>query len=104
MSSPMDLDELECASPRRRTSLAAHLCVDRLDQGTLAHATCAPQQRVVGGKPLGEAQRVVEEHIAHPVDALEQAERHAIDLGHGQEGLWLGLPNEGLRLVEVWLS
>ncbi len=100
----MDFDELERSRLGRRPDLAADLGMDRLDQGALARAPRAPEQRIVGGEPLGEAGGVVEERVPHPVDALEQADGQAIDRHDGQERLRLGLPNEGLRPVEVGLS
>ena len=82
---------------RAEPELAAHLGVRRLDERRLAHAARAPQQRVVGGQALGEAARVVEQLLGGAVDALEQAERLAVDVRHGQEGLGRCLPDEGLR-------
>jgi hypothetical protein len=87
----MDLDEL------KPLDLAMH----GLDERALAHAACAPQQRIVGGQPPREALRVGKERIAHAVDALEQRKRHAVDIGNGQEGLRLGLPHEGVACLEV---
>ena len=60
--------------------LAAHLGVRGLHQRRLAHAARAPQQGVVGGQALGEAARVVEQLLGGAVDALEQAERLAVDV------------------------
>ena len=61
----MDLDELE---------LAAGLVVDEmmrgLDERALAHAARAPQQRVVGGQPLGEALGILDQDVARQIDAL----------------------------------
>ena len=47
------------------------------------------------------SQRVDQEGVAHPVDALEQGKRHAVNLGHGQEAVRLGLLDKGLRRIEV---
>jgi len=44
------------------------------------------------------------ERVAHAVDALEQGKRHAVDVSDRQEGLGLGLPDEGFCLVEVRLA
>jgi hypothetical protein len=44
------------------------------------------------------------EHVAHPVDALEQGKRHAIDRRDWQKRLWFSLPDEGFSLVEVGLA
>ena len=101
MSSRWNLDELESAGLRRR--LAAYSRMHRLDEGTFPRTAGAPQKRVVGGKAAREADGVVVERIAHAVDALEQGERHAIDVCDRQKGLRLGLPDEGFSLVEVGL-
>ena len=58
----MDLDELQ----------PGDLSMRGLDQRALAHAPRAPQERVVGGKAAGEAQRVGKERLARTVDALQQ--------------------------------
>src|SRR4029077_4039924 len=94
----MDLDELQRA--RLRLRLAADCRMHRLDEGALAGAAGAPQKRIVGGKAAREADSVVVEHVTHPVDALEQGKRHAIDVSDGQKGLRLGLPDESFSLVE----
>ena len=47
--------------------------VDRLDQRALAHAARAPEEHVVGRQAAGEALGVLEQDVAHPVDALEEA-------------------------------
>ncbi len=66
------------------TSACGALGVDRgmhrLDQRALAHAARAPQQRVVGGQPVGEAPRVGEQDVAHPVDPAQQPDLDAADL------------------------
>src|SRR5262245_48246740 len=87
----MDFHELE----------PGDLAMDCLDQRTLAHAASAPQQRVVGGKALSEAERVGEERIAHAVDALEQRQLHAVDVGYRLKAPALGLPDEGLGGGEI---
>ena len=84
-----------------QASLPAHLGLRGLDQRRLAHAARAPQQGVVGRQALGEAARVVEQLLGGPVDALEQAERLAVDVRHGQEGLRARLPHEGLGRGEL---
>src|SRR5262249_47968853 len=87
----MNLDELE----------ALHYAMHRLDQRALAHAACAPQQRIVGRKPAGETLCVGEQRIAHAVDALEQREGHAVDIGNRNEASRLGMPGEGVACREV---
>ena len=83
------------------TSLSpADLAMHGLDERALAHAARAPQQRVVGGQAAGEALRIGKQGIAHPVDALQQRKRHAVDLDDGEEGFGLGLPDEGIGRPE----
>ena len=48
------------------------LGVHGLDQRGLAHAACAPEQRVVGRQAAREAQGVLEQDFALAFDALEQ--------------------------------
>ena len=52
------------------------LGMGRLDQRGLAHAACAPQQGVVGRQATGEALGVLDQGVARPVDAGEQAHLH----------------------------
>ena len=106
MSSRWISTSLRSGLPFRRAEpeLAAHLGVRGLHQRRLAHAARAPQQGVVGGQPLREAARVVEQLLGGAVDALEQAERLAVDVRHRQEGLRRGLPHVGLALLEVRLG
>jgi hypothetical protein len=95
----VDFDELQ----RRARTVAGNLAMNRLDQRTLAHAAGAPEQRIVGRQSFGEARGVLQQRIAHPVDALEQPERQAINFGDGQEGRRLRLPDKGLGLVKIGL-
>ena len=81
--------------------LLAHLGVGGLDQRGLAHAARAPQQGVVGGQAAGEPARVVEQLLGRAVDALEQAQRLAVDVGDGQEGLRRSLPHERFRCGKI---
>ena len=53
--------------------------VRRLDQRRLAHAARAPEQRVVGRQAAREALGVLDQNVAHPVDALEQRHLDAVD-------------------------
>src|SRR5262249_38656418 len=87
----MNLDELE----------ALHLAMYRLDERALAHAACAPQQRIVGREPAGEALGVGDQRIAHAVDAFEQREGYAVDIGDRNETSCLGMPNEGVVDREI---
>ena len=47
----------------------------------LAHAACAPEQRVVGGKSAREPLGIGEQGVTRDIDALQQAKWHAIDRG-----------------------
>ena len=75
--------------------------VDRLDQRALAHAAGTPQQRVVGRQAVGEAARVLEQRLGHPLDAAQQVERHAGDPRHRPQPLAPRLPDEGVGCIEV---
>ncbi len=59
--------------------------VRRLDQRRLAHAARAPEQHVVGGQAGGEALGVVEQDVAHAVDAADQADIDPVDAVHRLE-------------------
>src|SRR5262245_52775928 len=87
----MNLDELE----------VLYLAMHCLDERALAHAACAPQQCIVGGKPAGEALGVCEQRIAHAVDAFEQREWHAVDIGDRNEASRLGMPDEGVARRKI---
>ena len=76
----MNLDQLEVI---RRLALDVDIGMRRLHQRGLSHAARAPQQRVVGGQTVGKAFGVLDQDVAHPVDALEQAEVDAADAGDG---------------------
>ena len=69
--------------------------MDRLDQRTLAHAPGAPQQGVVSRQAGGETPGVVEQDIAHPVDALEQRQIDGVDRVDRLQGAGLRVPDEG---------
>ena len=73
----------------------------RLDQRRLAHAARAPQQRVVGRQPAREALGVLDQHVAHAVDALEQRHLDAIDLGDRDEPPPVRMPGERVGGVEI---
>ena len=70
-----------------------------LDQRGLAHAARAPQQRVVGGQAVGEALGVLDQDVAHPVDALEQAEVDPADARHRRQPP-VRVPDKGVRGAE----
>jgi len=87
----VDFDELQ----------PGDLAMDGLDQRALAHAARAPQKGIVGGKAAGEAKRVGKERIAHAVDTPKQGQGHSIDIAYGLKALGLGLPDKGIRGVEI---
>ena len=70
-----------------------------LDQRGLAHAARAPQQRVVGGQAVGEALGILDQDVAHPVDALEQAEIDPVDARHRRQPP-VRVPDEGVGGAE----
>ena len=71
----MNFDELEPGVRMR----GADRGVRGLDQRGFAHAARAPQQRVVGRQAAGEALGILDQKIAHPVDALEQRHLDTVD-------------------------
>ena len=71
------------------------------DQRRLAHAARAPQQRVVGRQARGEALGVLDQHVAHAVDALEQRHVDAVDARHRREPAPVGMPDEGIGGGEI---
>ncbi len=92
----MDLNEDEGSGAR-----AVDLAVHRLDQRTLPGAARAPQEDVVGGKAGGEAARVVEQNVSHPVDAAQEIEIDTIDGINRLEPLAVGMPHESIGGVNV---
>jgi len=80
--------------------LGVHGGMHGLDQGTLAGAARSPEQGIVGRQALGESPRVVEQDIAGPIDAAQQVEIDAADLGNSLEPGAVGMPDEGISLVE----
>ena len=89
----VDLDQLQ---PAFADAATVDLGVRRLDQRRLAHAARPPQQRVVGGKAAREAHRVVEQEVAHAVDAVQQRDVDPVDLGDRLERAAVGAPDEGV--------
>ena len=94
----MDFDQLEAA---RDVLLAVDRGVRRLDQRRLAHAARAPQKRVVGGQRAGEAPGVLDQKVAHPVDAAQERDVDAVDARDGRQRAAVGAPDEGFRGVEI---
>jgi hypothetical protein len=76
------------------------VAVDRrmrcLDQRRLAHAARAPQKRIVGRQAVGETARVVDQDVAHTVDAADQLDLDAIHMRHGFQQAALGRPDEAI--------
>ena len=88
----VNLDQLQAIG---RLAIDIDAGMRRLDQRRLAHAARAPQQRVVGGISVGEAFGVLEQDVAHPVDALEQAEIDAVDARDRRQPP-IRVPDEGI--------
>ena len=95
----VDLDQLETAGD---ALLAVDRGVRRLDQRRLAHAARAPQERIVGGERAGESAGVLDQEIAHPVDAAQERDVHAVDALNRRQRAAIGAPDERFRRVEIW--
>ena len=72
-----------------------------LDQRRLAHAARAPQEHVVGGEAGGEALGVVDQDVAHAVDAADQPDIDAIDAVNRFKQAGIGSPDEAVGCVEI---
>src|SRR5262249_8575172 len=92
----MDFDQHPRARPR-----PVELAVHRLDERALAGAAGAPQKDVVGGKARGKAPRIVEQDVAHAVDAAQELEIDAIDRGYRLQPFGIGMPDEGVGGADV---
>jgi hypothetical protein len=88
----VNLDQLE---PVGRLAVDIDAGMRGLDQRRLAHTARAPQQRVVGGQAIGKTLGVLDQDVAHPVDALEQAELDAADARHRRQAA-VRVPDEGV--------
>ena len=89
----MDFDQFQAPSGEFR--------VDGLDEGAFAHAARAPEQGVVGRKPARETFRIVEQKIAHAVDAAQKRQFDAVDLRHRLHRRRRGVPDKGVGGVEI---
>ncbi len=78
----MHFHELE-----RVADLLGHRRMGGFDQRGLAHAARAPQQHIVGGKAGGETIGVVEQNVAHMIDALDEREIDAVRPRDGHQML-----------------
>ena len=56
---------------------------------------------LLAGNPKRKVQRVGQQRIAHPVHGLEKCQRHAVDLRHGGEAVFLRQPDERFRGGEI---
>ncbi len=72
-----------------------------LDQRRLAHAARAPQQHVVGRVAVGETLRVVDQDVAHTVDALDQVDLDPIDPFDWCQHAGFGFPHEAVGGAEI---
>ena len=99
----MDLDELQVLAlrPQLLGEAVANVGMDGLDERGFPHSARAPEQRVVGGQAAREALGIVGELRRHVLEALEEHQRHAVDLCDGLERVPLGVPDEGFRRVEI---
>ena len=68
----------------------------RLDQRAFAHAARAPQQRIVGGQPVGETARVGEQGVALIFDRLEQRRAMLATWATGDQPAQVRLPDKGV--------
>jgi hypothetical protein len=69
-------------------------------QRRFSHAARAPQQRIVGRQSAGEAFGILDQRVAHAIDALEQRHSDAVDVRHRRERA-VGLPDIGVGHAEV---
>ncbi len=97
----VDLDELE---RRFQAAVGVDRGVHGLHQRRFAHAAGAPQQRVVGRQAGGEAPGVVEQYVAHPVDAADQPDLDAVDAMDRLQEAWIGHPDETIGGFELGLG
>ena len=88
----MDLDQFK---PVGRLAVQIDAGMRRLDQRRFAHAARSPQQRIVGGKAVGEALGVLDQDVAHPLDPLQKTEVDAADPRHRRQPP-VGVPDEGV--------
>ena len=70
--------------------------VHRLDQRALAHAARAPQQHVVGRQPAREPPGVLQQDVAHPVDAAQAAPIATRLTSRPAPAGPVGVPDEGV--------
>ena len=92
----VNLDQFQAVG---RLAVAVDAGMRRLDQRRLSHAARAPQQHVVGGQAIGEAFGVLDQDVAHPLDALEQAEIDPADVRHRRQPS-VRVPDEGVGAAE----
>ena len=96
----MDFDQLQLAR-RVGRHFGQHGGVDRLHQRAFAHAARAPQQRVVGGKSQRELLGIVQQDVAHMLDAAQQIEIDPADRGDRHQAVALGMPGKGVGQRQV---
>ncbi len=88
----VDFNELERGGRMCRTDRR----MGRLDQRGFSHAARAPQQRIVGRQAVREALGILDQEIAHPVDAFEQRHVDTVDAANRCEVAAFRVPDEGL--------
>jgi hypothetical protein len=75
--------------------------VGGLDQRRLAHTARAPEQGIVCGKTAREAAGVLDQRVAHAVDAFEQRHLDPVDARDRREAAALRMPDERRRFREI---
>ena len=91
----LQLDQLEIAK------LGHQRAVDRLHQRGFPHAARAPQQRIVGRVPGGEAAGVLKQRVARPVDPHQEVQLHPVYLRHRLQPVWAHMPDKAGRGGEI---
>ena len=61
------------------------------------------EQRVVGGQAAGEALRVLDQKVAHPIDPAQERKVDAVDVRNRGQRAAVGAPDEGLGRLEIGL-
>ena len=94
----MDLDQLEAPGD---ILLAVDRGMGGLDQRRFAHAPRAPKKRIVGRQAAGEALRILDQKVAHPIDPAQERKVDAVDALNRRERAAVSAPDEGLGRFEI---
>ena len=95
----VDLDELQ--QPRILAEPGIDRGMSGLDERGLSHSPRAPQECVVGGEAARKALGVLDQDVAHAVDALEKRHVDAVDPRDACELAGVGKPDEGVGGGEI---